>query len=225
MLLRVRACLVLVLLASPSMLHAAEETRVKAKPDDEKGFVALFDGKSLAGWIGGEDSYKIEDGRLISLPEGRTNIYTEKEYDNFVLRFEFKLEPGANNGVGLRAPLGGDAAYKGMESQILDDGHEMYKDIKPYQAHGSIYGIIPAKRGHLKPTGEWNEEEITLDGRHVTVKLNGHVIVDGDLDEASKNGTIDGNDHPGLKRDTGHIGFLGHGAHIEFRKIRLKPLK
>ena len=217
---KLRLCLVLLLSAvlAPAALRAADEK-------GEEGFVALFDGKSLAGWTGGKDSYKIEDGRLISLPEGRENIYTEKEYGNFVLRFEFKLEPGANNGVGLRAPLGGDAAYLGMESQILDDGHEMYKDIKPYQAHGSIYGIIPAKRGHLKPIGEWNEEEITLDGRHVTVKLNGHVIVDGDLDEASKNGTIDGNKHPGLNRDKGHIGFLGHGAHIEFRKIRLKELK
>jgi hypothetical protein len=218
---KLRLCLVLALsaLLAPAVLRAADEK------DNEKGFVALFDGKSLAGWTGGEDSYKIEDGRLISLPEGRTNIYTEKEYDNFVFRFEFKLEPGANNGVGLRAPLGGDAAYLGMESQILDDGHEMYKDIKPYQAHGSIYGIIPAKRGHLKPTGEWNEEEITLNGRHVTVKLNGHVIVDGDLDEASKNGTIDGNEHPGMKREKGHIGFLGHGAQIEFRNLRLKELK
>ncbi len=218
---KLRLCLLLSFsaLLVPAALRAADDK------DDEQGFVALFDGKSLAGWTGGKDSYKIEDGRLISLPEGRENVYTEKEYSNFVLRFEFKLEPGANNGVGLRAPLGGDAAYLGMESQILDDGHEMYKDIKPYQAHGSIYGILPAKRGHLKPTGEWNEEEITLDGRHVTVKLNGHVIVDGDLDEASKNGTIDGNKHPGLKRDKGHIGFLGHGAQIEFRKIRLKELE
>jgi hypothetical protein len=218
--LRILLCLALSIFLAPAVARAADEQK-----DDEQGFVALFDGKSLAGWTGGKDSYQIEDGRLVSLPEGRENVYTEREYDDFVLRFEFKLDPGANNGVGLRAPLGGDAAYLGMESQILDDGHEMYKDIKPYQAHGSIYGILPAKRGHLKPTGEWNEEEITLDGRHVTVKLNGQVIVDGDLDEASKNGTIDGNEHPGLKRAKGHIGFLGHGAHIEFRKIRLKELE
>jgi hypothetical protein len=219
MLARTLVCLVsLLTLSSGALLVAAEND------DEEQGFVALFDGKSLKGWIGGRDSYTIEDGRLVSLPEGRENIYTEKEYANFVLRFEFKLSPGANNGVGLRAPLGGDAAYLGMECQILDDGHETYKDIKPYQAHGSIYGVIPAKRGHLKPTGQWNEEEITLDGRHVTVKLNGHVIVDGNLDEASRGGTIDGHEHPGLKRDKGHIGFLGHGAHLEFRNIRLKEL-
>jgi hypothetical protein len=201
-------------------------TALAAAPaDDEAGFVSLFDGKSLDGWQGATGGYEVVDGSIACKPKSGGNLYTKNEYANFILRFEFRFEPGANNGIGLRAPLTGDSAYKGMEIQVLDDDHPSYKGIKPWQAHGSIYGIVPAKRGHLKKPGEWNSEEITCDGRHVTVKLNGHTIVDADLDKASTPKTIDGNDHPGLKRDKGHIGFLGHGSRVEFRNIRVKELK
>ena len=87
---------------------------------------------------------------------------TEKEYGDFVLRFEFKLEPNSNNGIGIRAPLEGDAAYNGMEIQVLDDNGKDYKGkLRPAQYHGSIYDVVPAKQGSLKPAGEWNSEEIT----------------------------------------------------------------
>jgi hypothetical protein len=111
-----------------------------------------------------------------------------------------------------------------MESQILDDTADQYKNLKPYQYHGSIYGVVPAKRGHLKPVGEWNTQEIALNGRDVKITLNGTVIVDANLDEASNPKTLDGNPHPGLKNPKGHIGFLGHGTKVEFRNIRLKDL-
>jgi hypothetical protein len=88
-----------------------------------------------------------------------------------------------------------------------------------------VYGIVAAKTGFLKPTGEWNREEIIANGRHITVILNGETIVDADLDKASANGTIDGKVHPGLKRDKGHICFCGHGAEVWFRNLRIKELK
>src|SRR5690606_31527177 len=109
------------------------------------------------------------------------NLYTDTEYKDFIFRFEFKLPPGGNNGVGIRAPLEGDAAYTGMEIQILDHDHPMYKNIQPYQAHGSVYGIVPAKRGFLKPAGQWNREEIIVNGREIKVILNGETIVDAHL--------------------------------------------
>jgi hypothetical protein len=87
-----------------------------------------------------------------------------------------------------------------------------------------VYGVIPAKRGYLNPVGEWNHEEIYVKGSHVKVTLNGHVILDGDIKEASKNGTLDHKDHPGLKREKGHIGFLGHGDVVYFKNIRIKEL-
>jgi hypothetical protein len=192
-------------------------------PEEVKdGFVSLFDGKTLQGWAGDVEHYAIEDGAVVC--HGAA-LFTEKDYANFVLRFEFKLPPGGNNGVGIRWPGKGDAAYEGMEIQILDDGHPKYKDLHEYQAHGSIYGVVPAKRGFLKPTGEWNCEEIIADGSHIKVILNGTVIVDADLSKIEK--TMDGGEHPGLHNAKGRIGWLGHGEPadpIAFRNIRIKEL-
>jgi hypothetical protein len=134
------------------------------------------------------------------------------------------LTPGANNGLGIRAPLEGDAAYEGMELQILDNTAAIYANLQEYQYHGSVYGVIPAKRGYLNPVGEWNSEEVIVKGSKVKVILNGTVILDGDLAEASKNGTLDHKDHPGVKRDKGYIGFLGHGSELKFRNLRIKDL-
>ncbi|MDD4268300.1 MAG: DUF1080 domain-containing protein [Thermoguttaceae bacterium] len=186
-----------------------------------EGFVSLFDGKTLKGWQGDDKGYFAENGVLVCAPGGK--LMTEKEYSDFVFRFEFKLQPNGNNGVGIRAPLAGDAAYNGMEIQILDDsGSQFAGKLKPYQYHGSIYGVVPCKQGHQKPVGEWNCQEIRADGPKIKVTLNGQVIVDADLSQINE--TMDGRPHPGLHNEKGFIGFLGHGSRIEFRNIRIKQL-
>jgi hypothetical protein len=191
-----------------------------------EGFVSLFNGRNLDNWVGNKESYVAEDGMIVIRPEQGSggNLYTEKEYSDFIYRFEFQLTPAANNGIGIRAPLTGDAAYVGMEIQVLDNPAPVYANLEPYQYHGSVYGVIPAKREYLKPVGEWNVEEITAQGTHIKVILNGTVIVDGDIAGPRDNGTMDHNDHPGLKNISGHIGFLGHGSLVKFRNIRIKDL-
>jgi len=196
----------------------------------QEGFTPLFDGKTLDGWQGGKDGYLVHDESIVSQPKGSGNLATVKEYGDFHLKFEFKLTPGANNGIGIRVPSEEpsqriDPAYKGMEIQVLDDASDRYKNIQPWQHHGSVYGVVPAKTGFLKPAGEWNSEEIIARGKQITVILNGTTIVDADVAKASENGTIDGKDHPGLKRDSGHICFCGHGAEVWFRNLRIKELK
>lgn len=190
------------------------------------GFTSLFDGKSLAGWTGAKDAYAVEGGMLVCKTGTSGNLLTEKEYSDFVIRFEFKLSEGANNGLGIRCPLRaqGNLHLDGMELQILDNSAAKYATLKPYQYHGSVYGVQPAKREFLKPLGQWNQQEVTVKGRRVKVVLNGETIVDVDLDEATATGTMDGAEHPGLKRAAGHIGFLGHGDRVEFRAIALKDL-
>lgn len=192
----------------------------------EKGFTSLFDGKTLSGWKlvrGHGPGYVVRDGILVCPADGGGNLYTEKEYSNFIFRFEFRTEPGGNNGVGVRAPLDGDAAYAGMEIQILDDQHEKYKGkIRSEQHHGSVYDVIPARTGFLKPAGEWNSEEITMRGSRIRVTLNGVIILDSDLETVREPEVL--KKHPGLKRTTGHIGFLGHGSLVEFRNIRIRQL-
>jgi len=194
----------------------------------EEGFTPLFDGQTLQGWLyvfkkETQCGYTVENGMIVSLPEGGGNLFTVKEYGNFILRFEFRMEPGANNGIGIRAPLTGDVAYTGMEIQILDHDHPKYQGwLQPWQRHGSIYGVVPARTGYLKPAGEWNEEEIVADGNHIIVRLNGQVIVDADLSQVTDPEIV--RKHPGLRRTRGHIGLLGHHSRVEFRNLRIKEL-
>lgn len=191
----------------------------------EEGFTSLFNGEDLTGWKMVNQhgpGYVVKDGVIICPADGGGNLFTEKEYSNFVLRFEVKLSPAGNNGIGIRAPLQGDAAYAGMEIQVLDNEHKSYEKLQPWQYHGSVYGIIPAKRGFQNDAGQWNTEEIIADGRKIKVTLNGTVILDGDLNSITDPGVI--LSHPGMLRDTGHIGFLGHSSHVEFRNIRIKEL-
>lgn len=192
----------------------------------EAGFVSLFDGQSLNGWVGNKSSYLVKEGMIVIEPKGGGggNLYTEKEYGNFILRFEFQLTPGANNGLGIHAPLEGDAAYVGKEFQILDNEAEKYAGLQTYQYHGSLYGVMPAKRGFLRPTGEWNQQEVRINHPYVTVILNGKIILEGNYLEESQSGTLDKKEHPGLARSRGHIGFLGHGDLVRFRNIKIKEL-
>jgi hypothetical protein len=198
----------------------------------EEGFTSLFNGKDLTGWVYGKKGqgenkdgkgYQVEEGVMFSTKTDGGNLYTEKEYGDFVLRFEFKLTQNANNGLAIRAPLTGDSAYVGMELQILDDSGPAYAGkLRPNQYHGSIYNVVAAKPGYQKPVGEWNEQEVIARGRQITVKLNGQIIVDANLDDIKDEAVL--KKHPGLANKKGHIGFLGHGARVEFRNMRIKEL-
>jgi len=203
-----------------------EITNKLTEQEKADGFKLLFNGKNLRGWQGNTKGYVVKDGTIVVEPElGGGDLYTAQEYGDFIMRFEFKLTPGANNGLGIRMPMNVNAAYQGMELQILDNTASKYKNLKPYQFHGSIYGVVPAKRGYLKPVGMWNFQEVIAKGKQITVKLNGTTIVDADIQKASTPETMDGRDHPGLKRDKGYIAFCGHGDKLAFRNLRIKTLK
>lgn len=206
--------------AAPLMRVAAEGT--------EPGFKPLFDGKSLNGWVlmhGRGPGYVVEDGAIVCPETGGGNLFTDRDYADFVLRLEWRLYEGGNNGIGIRAPLEGDAAYAGMEIQVLDDEAEVYQKmkLKPTQYTGSIYDVFPAKRGFVKRNGAWNSEEISAIGRKVKVTLNGEVVSDYDLSTVTDEAVL--KKHPGLSRSTGRIGFLGHGTRVEFRNIRVKEIR
>jgi hypothetical protein len=194
----------------------------------EAGFEPLFNGRDLTGWklVGGRGpGYIVENGVLVCPEDGGGNLFTEKEYANFVLRLDWRLWDGGNNGVGIRAPLEGDAAYVGMEIQILDEASEKYKKgagLKPTQMTGSVYDVFAAKSGHVKRDGVWNEYQIEARGRRIKVTLNGVVVTDVDLDSVKDPEVL--KKHPGLARAKGHIGFLGHGTRVEFRNIRIMEL-
>ena len=218
-------CFVLALFIGASVFAQTAPNTLSSQ-EKADGFQLLFDGKELSPEVWHADvipGYPVENGEIVCRKGG--NLLTVKEYGDFIFRFEFVLPPGGNNGVGIRAEsIHKNAAYDGMEIQILDDTAEQYKNLNAYQYHGSIYGIVPSKRGHLKPLGEWNTEEISARGTKITVVLNGVTIVDADLSDFKDKPLPDGNQHPGLFREKGFIGFLGHGDPVRFRNLRIKSL-
>ncbi|MSR69906.1 MAG: DUF1080 domain-containing protein [Phycisphaerales bacterium] len=218
------ACFCTLLLSFGQSAQIAPPAATAPAPTPQPRFVALFDGTTLTGWVGDTAGYKVQDGAIHSLATG-SNLFTKESYADFHLKLEFRLTPGANSGIGIRAPLTGDVAYEGMEIQMLDNTSPKYAKLAPWQYHGSIYGVVPAKREHLKPVGEWNQQEIIVRGSKVQVILNGKTIVDADISKAADDGTIDGKPHPGLRRQGGHIGFLGHGDCVSFRNIEILELQ
>lgn len=216
-------------------------TPVFTLSDEEKkaGFEILFDGRSLEKWQGNLTDYVPEDGNIhVSANYGGTgNLYTKKKYSDFVYRFEFCFGvEGVNNGIGIRTNIGSDAAYDGMEIQVLDHDAPIYKNLRPYQQHGSVYGIIVPKHVDFGPINTWHKEEIRAVGDHITVTVDGVVILDGNIREAcqghnvapdgSNNNpyTVDHLNHPGLFNKDGYISFCGHGAGVKFRNVRILDL-
>ncbi len=189
-------------------------------------FTPIFDGKTLSGWTTRNVEGRgvlVENGEIVYPGDSGGDLITVKQYSDFVLRFEFKTAENGNNGIGIRTPMDGDFAYTGMEIQVLDDSGSLYKDLKPWQAHGSVYGVVAAKKGSQKPVGSWNTEEITAIGRKIRVKVNGKTIVDTDLNAVIDPAILAA--HPGVLRERGHLALLGHGpAEVRFRNLSVKDL-
>ena len=196
-----------------------------SKKEKKEKYEILFDGTDMSNWISNSNEYKLIDGCIVMQPvDGYGNLYTKIVYDNFILRFEFLLTPEANIGLGLRHNIVTEkSGYDGMELQILDNSAPVYANLKPYQYHGSLYGWVPAKTGYLKPTGEWNYQEVVADGSNIKIMLNGNTILDTDIQEVLKDVPEDKRPKTLLYKK-GHIAFLGHNSVIKLRNIRIKEL-
>ncbi len=193
----------------------------------EAGFTPLFNGKDLTGWkvfAGKAENWKVEDGKIICAGSGGGWLGTDRQYANFHLRFDYRLQSGGNSGVYLRAPDTGHISRVGMEIQLLDDVHPKYAKLQPYQYTGSLYHVAAAKPKSCKPAGEWNQFEVRADGRKLTVIQNGTTILEADLDAASKDAKVAA-EHTGLARTMGRIGLQSHSSPVEFRNLRVQELK
>ena len=207
-------------------IGAEEANRWLARHGDGAAFVPLFNGRDLTGWTGALDAYEVRDGTILCRPKQGGTLYTVDTFRDFVVRLEFKLPPGGNNGLAIRYPGSGDPAYTGMcESQILDDRYEEVTGSKldPRQMHGSAYGMLAAVLGYQRPAGEWNFQEVTVRGSRIRVELNGTVVLDGDL--ATVTEFLDDKKHPGKDLAEGSFGFAGHGDPVAFRAITLRRLE
>jgi hypothetical protein len=187
------------------------------------GAESVFNGEDFTGWSGPTENYQIVGGALMCRPDQGGTIYTDAEYGNFTACLEFRLPGGGNNGLAIRYPGDGDTAYVGMcELQVLDNTAAIYAKLDERQYHGSAYGMVAAERGYLRPTGQWNFQQVTVQGSRITVELNGSVILDTDLAEVTQ--FMADKPHPGKDRTSGHFGFAGHGDPVEFRAVKIRRL-
>ena len=188
-----------------------------------EGFADVFNGVDFSGWAGPLDQYEVKDGAIVCRRHMGGTIYTKEEYSDFVVRLEYRLPPGGNNGLAIRYPGYGDSAYVGMcEVQILDDDAPMYARLDPRQYNASAYGMVPVHRGYLRPTGQWNFIDLTVCGPTLVAELNGNRVLEADLSKVTS--FMANSAHPGKDRTSGHFGFCGHDDPVAFRKIQIKKL-
>ena len=210
------------------------------QPADEVGFERLFplDGVP-AGWsvrrwddvskaADAQTVWTVRDGVLHGSEPRGTWLMSDREYGDFVLRFEFKLGARGNSGCALCAPMKGDPAFDGLELQMADRRYT--EDMKDSEQTGGIYRAIAPCVQVYKPT-EWNDYDITLQGSRLRVVLNGQVIHDVDLAQESQVALRhDGSAAPLLKDRPrrGHIGFQElsrEGGQVQIRNARIKALQ
>jgi hypothetical protein len=203
------------------------------------GFVDLFPEDGIPkGWVvrawndvrnpaEGKPVWHVERGILHGGEPRGSWLLSEREYGDFVLKFEFKLGPTGNSGCALRAPFFGDPAFDGLELQMADFRYN--PQAKDSELTGGLYRAVAPRWQVYRPT-EWNRYQITCRGARVQVRLNGKSILDVNLDE--QRATVkrhDGTDAPPLKDRPrkGHLGFqeLSRGAeHAQIRNARIKLL-
>ena len=208
---------------------------IPASQADEEGFVSLFNGRDLTGWIIGLDNdWVVRDG-VITLEreiDGKEHNYdylwTKETYGDFILELEFKIPQRANSGVFLRTPDLKDPVYTGIEVQV-SNSYGRDKLTRGGTA-GAIYDCVAPTKNAVKKPGEWNHYRITCRGSRITVVLNGQQVVDMDLDrwtEPHKNPDGTPNKFATPLKDfarRGHVGLQDHGRLVWYRNIRIKPL-
>jgi len=215
-------------LALAARLAFAEEPK---KADE--GFVPLFNGKDLTGWVVmGAKQYKdkdgtmkddwhaAEDGTLVCEGKCAGWLRSEKQYKNFVLKLEYRISKGGNSGVFVHAPERGQSSHLGREVQILDcAGRPVSKSIV-----GGYYSVIAPRKNMARPFTEWNDYVMTCNGSRFIVAMNGEETLNADLAEAQIEASCPKGFLPGLKSREGYIGLQDHRSRVEFRNLLLKVL-
>ena len=188
-----------------------------------EGFKSTFNGRNFDGWAGPVANYEVVDGTIKCKAGKGGTIHTQETYTDFAARFQFKLPKGGNNGIAIRYPGSGDTAYVGMcELQVLDNTAKKYAKLDQRQYHGSAYGMVPARRGYLRPPGEWHFQEVTVTGATIKVELNGTMILNTDLSQVTE--FMGGRPHKGKDLNSGHFGFAGHSDPVQFQAVSIKNL-
>lgn len=173
--------------------------------------------------------WKVENGILHGSDPRGTWLVSEREYDDFIIQFEFKLGDQGNSGFGFRFPMRGDPAFDGLELQMVDPRYFGDQATTPDTLTGALYKAVPPAVQAFRPN-EWNKYEIAVQGPVVKVVLNGQHVLDTDLDEQKqKIARHDNSPAPTLKDRPrrGHIGFQElsrGGSQVQIRNVRIQEL-
>lgn len=192
------------------------------------GFEKLYNGKDFTGWWaknGKIETWKVEDGIIVTPMTGGGWLTSDKEYGDFVLKADWKITPGGNSGIGLRYPKEGNGSphLDGVEIQLLDDDADKHKNLKPYQYTGSVYGVSGPTKRAAKAPGEWNRIEIKCQGPIIEIKINDQLVNRVNGDEFTQ--PVDEFKPLRGRPLKGHIGFQAYGPRSEFRNIEIRELK
>jgi hypothetical protein len=212
---------------------AAAATHALGQAETEPGFVALFDGQTLAGWRGFQQSevpacWTVAEQAIRGSGTG-PDLITQQQYGDFELRFEWKIEPGGNSGVIYRVQEEGvEQSYQsGIEYQILDDEH-FKSDLTPTQATAAIYGLYGEPDKSLRPVGEYNSARIVARGNRLEHWLNDELVVECVRGSADWNKRLAASKFyawPTFANSArGHIALQSHGGAVWFRNLRIQPL-
>ena len=223
----------------PAKKSAAASTTATTTADGS-GWIQLFDGKDLKGWRGykkpdaSSTRWRVEDG-LLTIPQtgagdthGREDLITDDTFEQFDLRWEWKISQGGNSGVKYFVLEDRPDAI-GHEYQMIDDERHPDAKIGPHRQTAAFYDVFPAHDRPMKPAGEWNSSEVIVKGKHVTHILNGKSVLEYDLDSPALMAQIQKSKFKGIERfghlQNGHILVQDHGDQVWFRKIEIKRLK
>ncbi len=228
--------LLTVVLLSLSMISNAQEINTLTKPEKKAGWELLFNGKNLDGWKkfkGGEvTGWHTQDGVLNNSGTGSDHggdIITDKEFKDFELYLEWKINPKSNSGVfyHVKEDVGNRIYQTGPEYQLLDDKGWPSK-LKPSQYSGACYGMYTPQEAEVKPIEEWNTTRIIVKGTNVQHFLNGKKVVEYELwsddwKERKANSKWKNEQHYGMAKK-GHIGLQDHGGLTQFRNMKIREL-
>ena len=203
------------------------------------GFKALFDGKTLNGWRGynkpdtAGTRWKVENG-LVTIPgtnegdtKGQRDLITDATYDQFDIKWEWKIALGGNSGLKYFV-LEDQPSAIGHEYQMIDDERHPDAKIGPHRQTAAFYDVFPAADRPLKPAGEWNTSEVIVKGNHVEHWLNGTRVLQYELDSPELRAGIAKSKFKDIARfgkpQKGHILIQDHGDQVWFRNVKIKPL-
>ncbi len=208
--------------------------------EKSEGWQLMFDGQSTDGWhmYNGPDTlegWTVEDGNLVALGKGGDiggDIVSDQKYENFELRWDWKIESQGNSGVMYHVIEHEDfgAPYlTGPEYQMVDD-LDFPQELKDWQKTGANYAMHTAgpEKKVVKPAGEWNTSRIVFDNGHVEHWLNGEKIVEfkawsDDWFQRKNSGKWENAPEYGLPRK-GRICLQDHGSKTWFRNIKIREL-